>query len=135
ARAHGPAVPAGEAVRRAVPRRVAAPVAFRLRPGGGLAPAHRAGRGVSCALGSPPLRRDHDRAGGRLRADQDFPNRRRKRGIMDSPLRLIASQPLDQLARTLEALLVVASAPLSVEELAEAADDHTERVTAALGLR
>ena len=53
---------------------------------------------------------------------------------MDSPLRLIASQPLDQLARTLEALLVVASAPLSVEELAEAADDHTERVTAALGL-
>ena len=54
--------------------------------------------------------------------------------IMDSPLRLIASNPLDQLARTLEALLVVASAPLSVEELAEAADDHVERVEAALGL-
>ena len=53
---------------------------------------------------------------------------------MDSPLRLIASNPLDQLARTLEALLVVASAPLSVEELAEAADDHPERVEAALGL-
>jgi segregation and condensation protein B len=53
---------------------------------------------------------------------------------MDSPLRLIASNPLDQLARTLEALLVVASAPLSVDELAEAADDHTERVEAALGL-
>jgi segregation and condensation protein B len=53
---------------------------------------------------------------------------------MDSPLRLIASNPLDQLARTLEALLVVASAPLSVEELAEAADDHTERIEAALGL-
>jgi segregation and condensation protein B len=53
---------------------------------------------------------------------------------MDSPLRLIASNPLDQLARTLEALLVVASAPLSVEELAEAADDHSERVEAALGL-
>jgi segregation and condensation protein B len=53
---------------------------------------------------------------------------------MDSPLRLIASNPLDQLARTLEALLVVASAPLSVEELAEAADDQTERVEAALGL-
>ena len=53
---------------------------------------------------------------------------------MDSPLRLIASNPLDQLARTLEALLVVASAPLSVEELAEAADDHAERVEAALGL-
>jgi segregation and condensation protein B len=53
---------------------------------------------------------------------------------MDSPLRLIATNPLDQLARTLEALLVVASAPLSVDELAEAADDHPERVEAALGL-
>ena len=53
---------------------------------------------------------------------------------MDSPLRLIATNPLDQLARTLEALLVVASAPLTVEELAEAADDHPERVEAALGL-
>jgi segregation and condensation protein B len=53
---------------------------------------------------------------------------------MDSPLRLIATNPLDQLARTLEALLVVASAPLSVEDLAEAAGDHTERIEAALGL-
>ena len=53
---------------------------------------------------------------------------------MDSPLRLIASNPLDQLARTLEALLVIASAPLTVEELAEAADDHVERVEAALRL-
>jgi len=53
---------------------------------------------------------------------------------VDRPLRLIASNPLDQLARTLEALLVVASAPLSVQELAEAADDDAERVEAALGL-
>lgn len=53
---------------------------------------------------------------------------------MDRPLRLIAANPLDQLARTLEALLVVASVPLSVEDLAEAADDHPERVEAALGL-
>jgi segregation and condensation protein B len=53
---------------------------------------------------------------------------------MDSPLRLIASNPLDQLARTLEALLVVASSPLTVEELAEAADDDAQRVEAALGL-
>ncbi len=53
---------------------------------------------------------------------------------MDSPLRLIASNPLDQLARTLEALLVVASAPLSVQELADAADDDSERIEAALGL-
>ena len=53
---------------------------------------------------------------------------------MDAPLRLIASNPLDQLARTIEALLVVASAPLSVADLAEAADDDAERVEAALGL-
>jgi segregation and condensation protein B len=53
---------------------------------------------------------------------------------MDRPLRLIAGNPLDQLARTVEALLIVASAPLSVQELAEAADDHPERIEAALGL-
>ena len=53
---------------------------------------------------------------------------------MEPPLRLIAGNPLDQLARTLEALLVVASAPLPVEELASAADDDPERVEAALGL-
>jgi len=53
---------------------------------------------------------------------------------MDRPLRLIAANPLDQLARTLEALLVVASAPLSTKELAEAAADDPERVEAALGL-
>lgn len=53
---------------------------------------------------------------------------------MDRPLRLISSNPLDQLARTLEGLLVVASAPLSARELAEAAEDDAERVEAALGL-
>jgi segregation and condensation protein B len=53
---------------------------------------------------------------------------------MDSPLRLIAANPVDRLARTVEALLVVASAPLSAAELAEAADDDVERVETALGL-
>lgn len=53
---------------------------------------------------------------------------------MDRPLRLISANPLDQLARTLEALLVVASAPLTPEELAEAAADEPERVETALGL-
>ena len=53
---------------------------------------------------------------------------------MDAPLRLIATNPLDQLARTLEALLVVASTPLSVADLADAAADDPERVEAALGL-
>ena len=53
---------------------------------------------------------------------------------MDRTLRLITANPLDQLARTLEALLVVASAPLSIEELAQAADDDPERVELALDL-
>ena len=53
---------------------------------------------------------------------------------MESPLRLVASHPLDELSRTVEALLVVASAPLSLEELAAAADDHPERVEEALRL-
>ena len=53
---------------------------------------------------------------------------------MDSPLRLIASNPVDRLARTVEALLVVASAPLSISELADAVSDDPERVETALGL-
>jgi segregation and condensation protein B len=53
---------------------------------------------------------------------------------MERPLRLVAANPLDALARVLEALLVVASQPLSVDELAEAAADDVERVETALGL-
>ena len=53
---------------------------------------------------------------------------------MDSPLRLIASNPVDRLARTIEALLVVASVPLSAAELADAADDDPERVLTAIAL-
>ena len=53
---------------------------------------------------------------------------------MDSTLRLIANNPVDHLARTVEALLVVASAPLTVSELAEATEDDPERVETALGL-
>ena len=53
---------------------------------------------------------------------------------MERPLRLIAANPLDALARTTEALLVVASAPLSTDELCEAANESPERVETALGL-
>jgi segregation and condensation protein B len=53
---------------------------------------------------------------------------------MERPLRLVAANPLDRLARTLEALLVVASQPLSIEELADAAGEDAERVEMALGL-
>ncbi len=53
---------------------------------------------------------------------------------MERPLRLITTGPLDDLARTLEALLVVASQPLSAEDLAVAADDDPDRVEEALDL-
>ena len=41
----------------------------------------------------------------------------------ERPLRLITTSPLDELARTVEALLVVASAPLPLEDLVSATDD------------
>jgi segregation and condensation protein B len=48
-------------------------------------------------------------------------------------LRLVEN-PVDRLARTVEALLVIASKPLSVEELAAATEDELERVETAVGL-
>lgn len=51
---------------------------------------------------------------------------------MERPLRLIESNPVDELARTVEALLVVTSQPLTIEELADATADNAERVDAAL---
>jgi segregation and condensation protein B len=53
---------------------------------------------------------------------------------LDRALRLISASPVDELARTIEALLVIASSPLSVAELAAAAEDDAERVEAALDL-
>jgi segregation and condensation protein B len=53
---------------------------------------------------------------------------------VERPLRLVVANPLDALARTLEALLVVASAPLSVAELADATEEESERVETALRL-
>lgn len=46
----------------------------------------------------------------------------------------VLENPVDRLARTIEALLVIAPAALSVEELAAAAEDEAERVETALGL-
>ena len=53
---------------------------------------------------------------------------------MESPLRLIAANPVDRLARTVEALLVVATGPLTADELADATEDHPERIETAIGL-
>jgi segregation and condensation protein B len=53
---------------------------------------------------------------------------------VDRPLRLVASNPVDELARTIEALLVIASAPLSEAEVAEATGDDAGNVADALEL-
>jgi segregation and condensation protein B len=58
---------------------------------------------------------------------------------VDRPLRLISTDtivgtPIDALARTIEALLVVASQPLALDELVAATEDDEERVETALGL-
>jgi len=52
---------------------------------------------------------------------------------LNRPLRLV-DNPVDRLARIVEGLLVVAPRPLSVDELAGAADDDPERVETAVGL-
>jgi segregation and condensation protein B len=53
---------------------------------------------------------------------------------VERPLRLITSSPVEELARTIEALLVVASQPLAAEDLAVAADDELARVEEALDI-
>ena len=55
---------------------------------------------------------------------------------MDSPLRLITTEvtPAAELARTIEALLVVASQPLPLEELAAAAEVDAAAVEQSLEL-
>src|SRR6185295_901080 len=54
--------------------------------------------------------------------------------LLDRALRLVATNPADSLAQTIEALLVIASAPLTVEDLAHAADEPAEAIEAALEL-
>jgi segregation and condensation protein B len=53
---------------------------------------------------------------------------------MERSLRLVVASPIDELARTIEALLVVASTPLREQELAHATGDAPERVAEALEL-
>jgi segregation and condensation protein B len=54
--------------------------------------------------------------------------------VDDRLLRLVVAAPADRVACTLEALLVVASQPLSAADLAEAAGDDVRTVEDALGL-
>ena len=53
---------------------------------------------------------------------------------MDRALRLVSTNPADSLAQTIEALLVIASAPLTVEELANACRQDGETIESALEL-
>jgi segregation and condensation protein B len=53
---------------------------------------------------------------------------------VDRALRLVATNPADDLAQTIEALLVIASAPLTVEDLAHAAEQDAASIEAALEL-
>jgi segregation and condensation protein B len=53
---------------------------------------------------------------------------------VDRTLRLVAANPVEDLARTIEALLVVAAAPLSQDELADATGDDAARIADALEL-
>jgi segregation and condensation protein B len=53
---------------------------------------------------------------------------------VERPLRLIPSSPVEELARTVEALLVVASQPLSEADLAVATADDPARIEEALEL-
>src|SRR5438034_463977 len=62
------------------------------------------------------------------------PTAPQRRGpIMNATLRLVEN-PVDRLARAVEAMLVIAPAPLAIEELAAAAEDEMERAETALGL-
>jgi len=53
---------------------------------------------------------------------------------MDRALRLVSSNPVERLARTIEALLVVASTPLAADELGAATDEESARIGDALEL-
>jgi segregation and condensation protein B len=54
-------------------------------------------------------------------------------GASERQLHVVAN-PVDRLARAVEALLVVASQPLSLDELAKAAGEEPDRIETALGL-
>ena len=132
--AHGAALSARLPVPRALPRAPLPPPPSststpRWRGSRGSSRRWRCSRSSSCA--SPGR---SAQPGSAVHAHKGSRDRQRKDSAMDSTLRLIAANPVDRLARTVEALLVVASAPLSVEELREATQDDPERIETALGL-
>ena len=110
------ALPAGLAVPRPLARAASPSQPLRLRPGGGRPVARRGRRRLPGPARAAQAGRDRDRAVRPVRPDKDFPRRRRKEPLVDRTLRLIPTEstPAAELARTIEALLVVASQPLPV---------------------
>ena len=95
--------------------RCSPPPAIRVRRGAHWPFAPGAGVGLPRAPGAAQARRAPHRAAGSLRADRSPSSGRRKECCMTLeavPLRLVDAEPLERLSRTLEALLVIASAPL-----------------------
>jgi segregation and condensation protein B len=66
-------------------------------------------------------------------SEQEIRFARTRAGEQERQLHVVAN-PVDRLARAVEALLVVASQPLTLQELVEATGDEQERVETALGL-
>ena len=66
-------------------------------------------------------------------SEQEAQFARTAAGARERQLHVVAN-PVDRLARAVEALLVVASQPLSLAELAEATGDEPDRLETALGL-
>src|SRR4029079_9762007 len=106
------------ALPRALPRGASPARPLRLRQGGRRAQSGRAGRRVSRAARVAQGRGERHRASCPLREDH---------GMEQRGLRLI-DNPVDRLARTIEALLVIAPAALSVEERALATEDSADTV-------
>ena len=116
-----------------------APEPLRLRHRGAGPLARRAGGCISRPARAPQGRRDRDLAGRAVCPDPDLPRRGDRSPTTEGccsgpPAPPDLREPVDALARTLEALLVVASQPLTLEELAEATADDVERIETALGL-
>ena len=135
--AHGTSLPARRAVPGAVSRASCADAASststpRSRASRASSRPSRSSRCSSCAR--PARSRSRRR---RRSPRSGSPAPRRKDRPVDRPLRLISTDttdPIDALARTIEALLVVASQPLTVAELVATTQDDAERVETALGL-
>src|SRR5436190_1537884 len=116
---YGTALSARLPVPRAFPETALPAHALRLRLRGRGALAGRTDRRVPRAARAAQGGGDRAEPGRSLRPHTGVDSRQRTDLRVDSTLRLIVSNPVDRLARTIEALLVTAAAQLSVADLAD----------------